>query len=203
MPGMIQNARKPKGLGGRLFLKGMNVEHASLSEWGLSNITLPPDARVLDVGCGGGANIARLIKLCPHGFVDGIDHSPDSVAVSKKFNRSDLGKRCAVVLGDVGALPYDAGTFDAVTAFETVYFWPDLEKAFAEIRRVLKPGGAFLMVCEVSDPSNTEWTDRIDGMTIYSGEDLKERLETAGFTPVSIHRNDKGWIGLVAVSPRS
>lgn len=199
MPGMIQNARKPKGLGGRLFLKGMNVGHASLSEWGLSHITLPLDARVLDIGCGGGANIARLIKLCPQGFVDGVDYSPDSVAVSRKVNRSELGKRCAVVLGDVGALPYDAGTLDAVTAFETVYFWPDLEKAFAEIRRVLKPGGTFLLVCEASDPSDTEWTDRIDGMTIYSGEDLKERLEAAGFMPVSIYGNDKGWIGLVAI----
>jgi len=33
--------------------------------------------------------------------------------------------------------------FDAVTAFETVYFWPDLLRCFREVWRVLKPGGAF------------------------------------------------------------
>lgn len=52
---------------------------------------------------------------------------------------------------DVGALPYGDGAFDLVTAFETVYFWPDLEKAFQEILRTLKPGGRFLLVCETDD----------------------------------------------------
>jgi ubiquinone/menaquinone biosynthesis C-methylase UbiE len=181
----------------------MNQGHASLSEWGFSHITLSSDARVLDVGCGGGANIAKLLELVPQGFVDGIDHSPESVAMSKKINKAELGKRCAITLGDVGNLPYADNTFDAVTAFETVYFWPDLENAFVEIRRVLKPGGTFLVVLEASDPSDTTWTDRIDGMTIYSGADLEGRLKKAGFMPVSLHELENGWISMVAEVPRS
>lgn len=200
---LIQNTRNPKGFGGRIILKGMNSGHAPLSKWGLSHIALSPGARVLDVGCGGGANIAGLLKMCPQGFVDGIDYSPESVAMSKKVNKAELGKRCAVSLGDVDNLPYDTDIFDAVTAFETVYFWPDLTKAFAEIRRVLMPGGCFLLVCEESDPSNTTWTGRIEGMTVYSGEDLKARLETAGFTPVYLDKNNKGWICLTATVPES
>ncbi len=197
---LIQNTRNPKGVGGRIMLRGMNSGHAPLAKWGLSHVTFPLDARVLDVGCGGGANIAKLLKMCPQGFVDGIDYSPESVGMSRKVNAAALGKRCAVSLGDVGKLPYDTDVFDAVTAFETVYFWPDLPKAFAEIRRVLRLGGCFLLVCEESDPSNTTWTDRIEGMTIYSGEDLKARLETAGFTSVSLNRNNKGWICLTAAA---
>ena len=41
-------------------------------------------------------------------------------------------------------LPYETGKFDLVTAFETVYFWPDLKQSFSEVFRVLKPGGMFM-----------------------------------------------------------
>lgn len=194
----FQNTRKPAGLQGRLMLKGMNTGHASLSEWGLSHFTLRHDSRVLDVGCGGGANIAKLLQMCPQGFVDGIDYSPESVAMSRKINGESLQKRCAIVQGDVGQLPYDNETFDAVTAFETVYFWPDLARGFAEIHRVLKSDGQFLLVCELSNPNDTKWTDRIEGMTVYTGEDLKARLEAAGFSPVALDKKNKEWICLVA-----
>lgn len=195
---IFQNARKPNGFLGRSMLRKMNVGHTPLSNWALSLIHPAPDARVLDVGCGGGANIARMLKLCPMGFVDGIDYSSESVAVSRKENAASIGNHCYVRQGDVGALPYSDGAFDLVTAFETVYFWPDLKKAFAEVLRVLKPGGKFLLVCEIEDVSNTTWTRLIDGMTIYAGEDLKTRLIQAGFSSVRLSRNEKSWIALLA-----
>ena len=151
----FQNTRKPQGFLGRLMLRSMNGGHVPLSNWGLSLIHPSLDARVLDIGCGGGANIARLMKLCPQGFVEGIDYSAESVAFSRKKNAGSLGKRCDIRQGDAGVLPYADGIFDLVTAFETVYFWPDLNKAFGEILRVLKPGGQFLIICEADDTTDT------------------------------------------------
>ncbi len=194
----LSNTRKPQGVLGRFMLRSMNSGHLPLSDWGFSLIHPSRDARSLDIGCGGGANVAKLLSLCPDGFVDGIDYSEESVAFSRKKNAPSLGKRCAIRQGDVGELPYADGTFDLVTAFETVYFWPDLPKAFAGILRVLKPGGRLLMVCEADDPEDTTWTGLIDGMTVYRGEDLKSRLEQAGFAAVTLTRNEKGWIGLLA-----
>ena len=194
----FQNTQKPQGFLGRLMLRSMNGGHAPLSNWGLSLIHPSPDARVLDIGCGGGANIARLMKLCPQGFVEGIDYSAESVAFSRKKNAGSLGKRCDIRQGDAGALPYADGLFDLVTAFETVYFWPDLTKAFAEVLRVLKTGGCFLLVCATDAVADTAWTGLIDGMTVYAGEDLKARLEQAGFAPVNLLRNRKMWIALLA-----
>lgn len=194
----FQNTRKPEGFLGRMMLHTMNGGHAPLSSWALSLIRPAPDARVLDIGCGGGANITRLIKLCPQGFVDGIDYSAESVAFSRKKNVASLGKHCDIRQGDVGALPYANKTFDLVTAFETVYFWPNLENGFAEVLRVLKPSGQFLLVCEMDDVTNDTWTRMIDGMTIYAGDELKARLLQAGFSFVQLSRNKTNWIALLA-----
>ena len=85
---------------------------------------------------------SRRYKRAPAGKAYGIDLSQESVAFARRKNRRLLGTRCFVERGDVGKLPYGDGTFGAVTAFETVYFWDDLPEAFAEVARVLKTGGA-------------------------------------------------------------
>ena len=70
---IFSNTRKPEGFFGRMMVNGMNGGgHARMAEWGLSHLTLFDNANVLDVGCGGGANVARLLKRCPKGTVTGI-----------------------------------------------------------------------------------------------------------------------------------
>ena len=54
----FENTRKPVGLGGKL----MNLGHSPVARWGLRFLRLAPNAKVLDCGCGGGANIKRLLK---------------------------------------------------------------------------------------------------------------------------------------------
>ena len=57
----------------------MNIGHRALTAWGMTSLELPDNARVLDCGCGGGANIRELLKKCPQGEVRGIDYSTVSV----------------------------------------------------------------------------------------------------------------------------
>ena len=70
----FENTRKPVGLGGKIMVAMMNVGHSAVARWGLQFLELAPDARVLDCGCGGGANMKRLLKKCPQGVVKGIDY---------------------------------------------------------------------------------------------------------------------------------
>ena len=196
----FENTRKPVGFGGKIMVAMMNVGHSAVARWGLQFLNAAPDAKVLDCGCGGGANIKRLLKKCPEGIVKGIDYSPVSVEKSKKVNEVAVTKRrCDVLCASVAELPFESEQFDAVTAFETVYFWPDLPQCFREVYRVLKPGGTFLICNESNGDTDKDekWTEIIGGMTIYKDIELKAHLEQTGFHNVQIHKK-KSWLCVTA-----
>lgn len=197
----FDNTRKPAGLGGKLMVTMMNVGHRSLAGWGMKHLPLAPDANVLDCGCGGGANIHALLKKCPQGVVKGIDYSPVSVEKARRRNAEAIrDNRCAVWQGSVDSIIFASDWFDAVTAFETVYFWQDLPKCFREVRRVLKPGGVFLLCNECSGDTDKDdlWTKKIDGMVIYKDVQLKAALEESGFREIQIFKNNRGWLCMTA-----
>ena len=155
----FENTRKPVGLGGKIMVAMMNFGHSAMAEWGLRFLQPAPDAMVLDCGCGGGANIKTLLKLCPNGKVQGIDYSAVSVEKARKVNaRAIAAGRCTVQQASVAELPFEAEQFDVVTAFETVYFWPELAQNFREVYRVLKPGGTFCGCFYVrGEHKRTDW----------------------------------------------
>ena len=62
----FENTRKPVGLGGKIMVAMMNLGHSAVARWGLQFLELAPDARVLDCGCGGGANMKRLREKLNH-----------------------------------------------------------------------------------------------------------------------------------------
>ena len=141
----------------------------------------------LDIGCGGGANVRKLLEKSPYGRVTGIDYSEISVEKTRKINKAGIeSKRCEILQGDVMKLPFRDEIFDVITAFETIYFWPDICEAFKQVYKILKVGGTF-MICNESNgenPRDEKWTNRIQGMKIYNSEQIKKFLEDAGFTDV-------------------
>jgi ubiquinone/menaquinone biosynthesis C-methylase UbiE len=190
----LQNTRKPEGFGGVLMVKGMNSgAHARLAKWGISHLEISQDARILDAGCGGGANVKRLLDLCPESQVTGLDYSEISVGESRKVNRAaiDAG-RCNIVQGDVSHLPFKDGTFDLVTAFETIYFWPDMPKTFEGIYRVLKTGGTFFICNESNghDEAAVHYSGIIEGMKLYDRQDIRDLMTTAGFRDIRVDQKD-------------
>lgn len=193
---------KPEGADGFKMLERMNGgHHEELALWGLEFLPLAQDSRVLEIGCGGGANIARLLQRAPQGHVVGVDYSPVSVEASSAYNAQAIAAgRCQVQLANVLALPFSDASFDVATAFETVYFW-DREPAFAQVKRVLKPGGYFL-ICNEADGSNADQLDlvnQIPGMTMPTASELEETLTEAGFRIVESQRvPEKTRIAIVA-----
>ena len=194
--------RKPEGFLGRLMVSGMNSGHAKLADWGMSILNGIPASSIAELGCGGGRNARELLKRYPQAVLTALDHSGISVEKTKKTNqKAAAAGRCRVIQGDVSALPFGQETFDLATAFETVYFWPGLEKCFTEVYRVLKPGGSFL-ICNESDGTDEatlKYAKIIEGMNYYTLEQLKDALRAAGFSKVRTrHHSETPWITILA-----
>ena len=189
--GFFDNMRKPQGKLGNIQLKSMNQEHTPVSLWGLKHLNIKSDDVILDVGCGGGINVKRMAKSAKK--VYGIDYSIESVKLSKEVNEKliDEGK-VEIIEGNVKSLPFEDNTFDIVTAFETVYFWPDIEKCFAEVKRVLKPGGIFLIGLETNGSDNfimKFWGHFID-MEMYDDDEITSFLESNDFSDITVYLRD-------------
>jgi SAM-dependent methyltransferase len=97
-----------------------------------------PGDRVLDMACGSG--LALELAAARGAVCAGIDASPRLIAVAKhRSPEADLR------VGDMGALPWDDGSFDVVTSFRGI--WGTTPGAVAEAHRVLAPGGRLSITC--------------------------------------------------------
>ncbi len=142
-----------------------------------------------------------MLREHSEAVVKGIDYSKVSVEKSRKVNQKEIDTgRCEILQASVMELPFKDEQFDLVTAFETVYFWPDLPQSFQEVYRVIKAGGRFFICneCNGDTDKDDKWTEKIPGMTIYRDSQLKNVLEQAGFSKMNIQKNSKGWIAVVA-----
>jgi ubiquinone/menaquinone biosynthesis C-methylase UbiE len=191
MAGFLENFRKPAGFAGSLLVSSMNYGHAALAAWGLSHLEIQPTDKILDIGCGGGANIACMLKLAPQGRVCGLDYSELCVRKSARHNRKAVSRGAAEIrCGSVSQIPWPDGAFDLVTAFETVYFWPDFVNDLREVRRALKPGGRIficneVMRVETGEQPYTYWIKKLD-LKAYSEREFREHLSAADFTGIEI-----------------
>lgn len=84
------NPAKPTGEAGEKMLARMNESHAALTAWGLSFFHWQGDEEVLDIGCGGGANLRRMSGHIKNGHLTGVDYAKTSVETSRQTNAADI-----------------------------------------------------------------------------------------------------------------
>ncbi len=198
----ISQTRKPEGILGKMMVNGMNGGHAKMADWGMSHLSKIAPKEIVEIGCGGGRNAGALLEKYPDAKVTAIDYSDVSVAKATSYNQKmiDAG-RCVVKQGDVSQLDLAEEAYDLATAFETIYFWPGLEKCFAEVAKVLKPGGVFMIVNESdgTDEVSLKFEKKINGMKCYTGNAIETALKAAGFKKTkTIHHDSKPWITVLA-----
>lgn len=198
----VSQTRKPEGKLGKMMLKGMNSGHAKMADWGLAHLKTIVPERIVDLGCGGGRNVGELLKKYPSAKGTAVDYSDLSVEKASEYNKELIAAgKLEVKQGDVSELNLPDNTYDLATAFETIYFWPGLERCFTEVARVLKDGGYFMIVNESdgTDAASLKFEKIIDGMKCYTAEQIEDALKAAGFTKVKTdHHKSKPWITVIA-----
>lgn len=202
---LIRNARKPVGELGNQILDRMNKSHEAMAQWGVSHFKINEDSKILDIGCGGGRNIQRFAEqISENGRVVGIDYSEVSVEKSRELNRDAIDRGIVNVLqASVSEMPFYDETFDIVTGFETIYFWPDFLNDLKEVNRVLKKEGLVFFCNEAvyREGEMEKYDDLVEllDMKIYSEDVLRQSLENAGFTDFRAYVNDDNdWICILA-----
>ena len=204
MEKMVKQCRKPTGLFGRFVGMGMNRGHSKLRRWGLSHISIKPNAYILDVGCGGGKAVQELARISSSWKVCGIDYSDQMVQLARRINKTFVENGHIEILhGSVSSLPFSDGMFDIVTAFEAYYFWPNLIDDLKEIKRVLKPSGTLLIANEVYkhekfEKRNLKWAKWGD-MMLHTPEEYRGFLNEAGYMTIEIDDvPEKNWVAAIA-----
>lgn len=139
----------------------------------LSWLAPPPDSRWIDIGCGTGAFSELILRHCAPKAVNGIDPSPAQVEYARKFLPD-----AAFQVADAMELPFGDGAFDIAASALVLQFIPDRARAFAEMKRVLRPGG--LVACYTWKRSATAgfapYEPMLRGVESVGGETLRSPL---------------------------
>ena len=133
-----------------------------------------PDARLLDCGCGTGANVELLDSF---GRAYGFDLADVGLHIGRAAGRTRLAR------ATVAAAPFPTASFDIVTSFDVLYSLadPDEQTAIAEMFRLLKPGGFAIVNVAAMPVLRGDHSVLSREVRRYRRGELRARMEHAGF----------------------
>lgn len=159
-------------------------------------LTLPENAKILELGCGPGYLWKENIERIPAGWTITLSDLSAGMLDAAWRNLVVTGRAFQFKEIDAQSIPFEDETFDAVIANHMLYHVPDRPKAIAEIKRVLKPGGTLIAttVGENHMKEMNEWLSRVSagkasGMfalpfVLENGAEQLQRF----FNPVTLER---------------
>jgi ubiquinone/menaquinone biosynthesis C-methylase UbiE len=131
------------------MLKIMNNSHKEIFKFGIENLNIMDNAKLLDLGFGGGEALKLLSNRFKTIKLFGIDFSEEAFNTASNINKSDIkiGK-IKLLQTDIKKIPFPENYFEIITAFQTHYHWDNLYSKIKEIYRVLNNYGQFIIVAE-------------------------------------------------------
>jgi ubiquinone/menaquinone biosynthesis C-methylase UbiE len=174
--------KAPKGLLGVYFGEKMVRQHRIETLWTLELLKLQDNDYVLELGCGAGYAVKRVLRDSNVKKVVGFDLSQTALASARFRNRANIyNSRAKFVLGNVNSLPFQGGMYSKVYSIQSVYFWESIHDSINEIYRVLKPGGSLIIT--LSDGKNGIPWMNIRRMLL---EDLIPNMKIRGFKNIEL-----------------
>jgi SAM-dependent methyltransferase len=130
----------PTGVAGRVVGSMLNRGNQRPVTAAVDALRLSAGERAADIGFGGGLGLSLLLdRVGDRGAVHGVDISSTMLAKAARKNRRDA--RLHLHAGSITELPLEAGSIDGAITVNTIYFVDALDRAFAELARVLSPAG--------------------------------------------------------------
>ena len=175
-------ARRPSGGAGAAHYRDPE-EHEESFALALSALALTDADRFVELCFGGGQVLERALEKVTSAA--GIDHSPDMLALARERNAAAAAAgRLELVQGDVHELPWPDGEFSCAACLNAFFFIEQPDRFLAEVRRVLTPGGRFVLLTAVRDAAwNGPWAP---ALRTYEPETVRSMLLGAGFVEASV-----------------
>jgi SAM-dependent methyltransferase len=135
---------------------------------------LPPSPRILDAGCGTGANLVEYARL---GEVTGVDAFPEAIRFCRERGLDN------VLEAPVERLPFEAGSFDLLFATDVIEHLDDDVVALRELRRVAGEGARLVLTVPAYERLWSDHDVSVHHRRRYTAGLLRERVEAGGWTP--------------------
>jgi len=172
----------------------MERHHLDITEKTIRLMELRPGERVLDLGCGAGwatRLLARLVSDGPEGFgqVVGLDVSDEMIRRARAASRDF--DNIMYVWGSAQQIPWEENFFDKVLSVESFYYYPDQERALAELFRVMAPHGRLFILINLykDNPYSLRWVDELQvPVHALSEAEYVEMLKRNAFEQVGARR---------------
>jgi arsenite methyltransferase len=168
----------------------MERHHLDITEKTMRRMALRPGERILDLGCGSGwatRLLARVVSQQPRGSgqVVGIDISDEMIRQARAASKEFANVTFAV--GSAAQIPWEESFFDKVLSVESFYYYPDQERALAELFRVMAPHGRLFILINLykDNPYSLQWVPKLKvPVHIRSAAEYVELLKKCGFEDV-------------------
>ena len=172
----------------------MAQHHLNITEQAIRLMDLKPGERVLDLSCGTGwatRILARLVGEGPEGFgqVVGLDLSDEMIRRARTASRDF--DNVMFVGGSAQQIPWEENFFDKVLSVEAFYYYPDQDRALAELFRVMAPRGRLFILINLyrDNPYSLRWTKELKvPVQVRSQAEYVELLEKNAFEEVEARR---------------
>ncbi len=169
--------------------EAMESGHGDVVRQVFAKMRFRPGQQILDLGCGNGWATRLLAKSSAGSSAVGIDVAPAMVARAEQSTSLTIRARFEVARFE--ELPFRDASFDKAFSMEAIYYAVDLDRALAEVHRVLKPKGTvdFVLDCYAESASTKGWSALVGLRMHCIGESSwREALARAGFTAIDARR---------------
>lgn len=181
--------RKPEGEFGKQLGVRMNDSNQYINRNTITTMDPAPGDNILEIGMGNGFFVNEILSADQSIRYTGCDFSEIMVEEASRLNEAFVKTgRAQFIHGEADNLPFISGTFNKVFTVNTLYFWENSSKIFAEIRRVLEPQGQ--LVIGIRPRSNMAQLPFVKyGFTMFSKEELTDLLARNFFNTLNVQEN--------------
>ena len=188
---LARQAGHPGGLVGRLMGVALNVGDRKDVAAAVDTLAVPSSGVVADIGFGGGVGLRFLLdRVGARGEVHGVEVSSVMLSgAARRFSDEIARGRLELHRASMTDLPFRSAVLDGVITTHTVYFVPEVDRAFSEIANALKSSGQ--AVIGFGDP-DTMRSFQPYGFRIRSISEIVPAIESAGLTLTEHREIGKG-----------